>query len=142
MRIPARVLFVCIGNSCRSQMAEGFARARYDDLMEAESAGVQPAAIVQPETIDSMARAGISLGGQFPKKLSELDCSSIDLVVNMSSLPILEAMPGFKGLNLMWAVEDPIGKSDKVYVKVRDRIEGLVDDLAQTLRNRFAPSGA
>ncbi len=142
MRIPARVLFVCVGNSCRSQMAEGFARARHDDLMEAESAGVQPAAIVQPETIDSMARAGISLGGQFPKKLSELDCSSIDLVVNMSSLSILEAMPGFKGLNLMWAVEDPIGKSDKVYVKVRDRIEGLVDDLAQTLRNRFAANGA
>ena len=124
-------------------MAEGFARARYDDLMEAESAGVHPAAIVQPETIDSMARAGISLGGQFPKNLSELDCSSIDLVVNMSGLPILEAMLGFKGLNLMWAVEDPIGKSGyKVYVKVRDRIEGLVDDLAQTLRNRFAASGA
>ena len=142
MQIPARVLFVCIGNSCRSQMAEGFARARYDDLMEAASAGVQPAAIVQPETIDSMARAAISLGGQFPKKLSELDCSSIDLVVNMSGLPILEGMPGFKGLNLMWAVEDPIGKSDKVYVKVRDRIEGLVDDLAQTLRSRFAASGA
>ena len=59
----------------------------------------------------------------------------------MSGLPILEAMPGFTGLNLMWAVDDPIGKSDKIYVKVRDRIEGLVDDLAQTLRSRFAASG-
>ena len=142
MQIPARVLFVCIGNSCRSQMAEGFARARYDDLMEAASAGVQPAPIVQPETIDVMARGGVSLDGQAAKNISEIDCSSIDLVVNMSGLPVLEAMPGFKGLNLMWAVEDPIGKPDKVYVKVRDRIEGLVDDLAQTLRNRFAASGA
>lgn len=122
-------------------MAEGFARARYDDLMEAASAGVQPAAIVQPKTIAVMERAGVSLEGQFPEKLSELECSSIDLVVNMSGLPILEAMPGFTGLNLMWAVDDPIGKSDKIYVKVRDRIEGLVDDLAQTLRSRFAASG-
>ena len=42
----------------------------------------------------------------------------------------------------MWAVNDPIGKPDKVYVRVRDRIEGLVDDLAQTLRSRFAAGGA
>ena len=93
MQIPARVLFVCIGNSCRSQMAEGFARTQYDDLMEADSAGLYPAAIVQPETIDVMARKGVSLEGQAPKNISEIDGSSIDLVVNMSGLPILAAMP-------------------------------------------------
>ena len=142
MQIPARVLFVCIGNSCRSQMAEGFARAGHNDLMEATSAGVYPAAIVQPETIDVMAAKRVSLDGQSPKNISEIDAASIDLVVNMSGMPILEAMPGCQGLNLMWAVEDPIGKSGKVYVKVRDRIEELVDDLAQTLRNRLAARSA
>ena len=142
MQIPARVLFVCIGNSCRSQMAEGFAHAGHNDLMEAASAGVYPAAIVQPETIDVMAGKGVSLDGQSPKNISAIDAASIDLVVNMSGLPILEAMPGFQGLNLMWTVEDPIGKSGKVYVKVRDRIERLVDELAGTLRSRFAAGGA
>ena len=68
MRIPASVLFVCIGNSCRSQMAEGFARARYDDLMEAASAGVQPAAIVQPKTIAVMERAGCLARRAIPRE--------------------------------------------------------------------------
>ena len=123
-------------------MAEGFARASHNDLMEAISAGVYPAAIVQPETIDVMAAKGVSLDGQSPKNISAIDSGAIDLVVNMSGMPILETMQGFRGLNLMWTVEDPIGKSGRVYVKVRDRIEGLVHELAGTLRSRFGAGSA
>ena len=115
-------------------MAEGFARHHYSALMEASSAGLFPAPIVQPETIAVMAEKGISLEGQSPKPISAVDWKSMDLVVNMSGMPVLQAMPGFEGLNLMWVVQDPIGRSDKVYNKVRDRMEELVDGLAETLR--------
>ena len=66
----------------------------------------------------------------------------MDLVVNMSGLPVLQAMPGFEGLNLMWAVGDPIGRSNRVYNKVRDRIEELVDGLAETLRSQQSRAAA
>ncbi len=140
--MPARVLFICIGNSCRSQMAEGFARHHYSELMEVSSAGLYPASIVQPETIAVMARKGISIEGQSPKPISAVDWKSMDLVVNMSGMPVLQAMPGFEGLNLMWVVQDPIGRSDKVYNKVRDRMEELVDGLAETLRTQQSRAAA
>ena len=140
--MPARVLFICIGNSCRSQMAEGFARHHYSELMEVSSAGLYPASIVQPETIAVMAEKDISLEGQSPKPISAVDWKSMDLVVNMSSMPVLQAMPGFEGLNLMWVVQDPIGRSDKIYNKVRDRMEELVDGLAETLRTQQSRAGA
>lgn len=138
MELPARVLFVCVGNSCRSQMAEGFARHKHAGLIEPASAGLAPAGIVQPETISVMEDKGVSLEGQSPKPISLLDWQSMDLVVNMSGMPVLRHMAGFQGLNLMWTVEDPIGKSLKVYIKVRDRIENLVDGLADMLRARQA----
>ena len=115
-------------------MAEGFARHHYSELMEVSSAGLYPAPIVQPETIAVMEERGISLEGQSPKPISAVDWKSMDLVVNMSGMPVLQEMPGFEGLNLMWVVQDPIGQSNKVYNKVRDRMEELVDGLAETLR--------
>ena len=117
-------------------MAEGFARHHYGEFMEVSSAGLYPASIVQPETIAVMADKGVSLEGQSPKPISAVDWNSMDLVVNMSGLPVLQAMPGFEGLNLMWVVGDPIGRSNRVYNKVRDRIEELVDGLAETLRSQ------
>ncbi len=82
-------------------MAEGLARHHYSELMEVSSAGLYPAPIVQPETIAVMARKGISLEGQSPKPISAVDWNSMDLVVNMSGMPVLHEMPGFEGLNLM-----------------------------------------
>ena len=123
-------------------MAEGFSRHHYSELMEVSSAGLYPAPIVQPETIAVMAEKGISLEGQSPKPISAVDWKSMDLVVNMSSMPVLQAMPGFEGLNLMWVVQDPIGRSDKIYNKVRDRMEELVDGLAETLRTQQSRAAA
>jgi protein-tyrosine-phosphatase len=123
-------------------MAEGYARHHYSELMEVSSAGLHPAPIVQPETIAVMEHQGISLEGQSPKPISAVDWKSTDLVVNMSGMPVLQAMPGFEGLNLMWVVDDPIGKSNRVYNKVRDRIGGLVDALAETLRTRQSRAAA
>ena len=62
-----RVLFVCIGNSCRSQMAESFARAYGADVLEVRSAGLSPATIVSPLTKQILAERNLNTDGQFPK---------------------------------------------------------------------------
>ncbi|MDA1315880.1 MAG: arsenate reductase ArsC [Acidobacteria bacterium] len=137
VKLPLRVLFVCIGNSCRSQMAEGFARHRHGDVMTPLSAGLYPAAIVQLETIASMAEKELSLEGQQPKSISSIDDQQVDLLINMSGMPIPPS-PSFQGGTLVWEVTDPIGRSTQVYREVRDRIESLVSQLAETLR-KHAP---
>src|SRR3954467_4821123 len=79
-----RVLFLCIGNSCRSPMAEGFAKCYGTDVMEAQSAGIAPAAIVQPMTRRVMEEKNINIDYISPKDLGAIDLSSFDLVINMS----------------------------------------------------------
>lgn len=132
--LPARVLFVCIGNSCRSQMAEGFARHQHSDVITALSAGVYPASIVQPETIATMAEKSVSLEGQTPKTIQSIAPEQVDLLVNMSGMAVLHLFAGFGGGNLIWDVDDPIGQSETVYQNVRDRIEILVGKLGAQLR--------
>lgn len=115
-------------------MAEGFARHRHSDVMEPLSAGTYPAAIVQPETIASMAEKSVSLEGQTPESIRSIDARQVDLLVNMSGSPLPALLPDFQGGNLVWEVTDPIGQSMEVYAEVRDRIESLIGQLAETLR--------
>ena len=133
-----RVLFICIGNSCRSQMAEGFARHHHSDIIYAYSAGVMPASIVQPETISVMAEKGVSIESQWPKPIRDVEWNSADLVINMSGTGILQLLPGYHGGNLIWNVEDPIGRPLKKYRAVRDQIEDLIHDLRETLSRQPA----
>src|SRR5260370_703541 len=79
-----RVLFVCIGNSCRSQMAEAFARVYGSDVMIPASAGVAPAFSVAPDTARAMGEKNIDLRDHFPKSLRHLGRAEFDLVFNMS----------------------------------------------------------
>ncbi len=130
-RLRKRVLFVCIGNSCRSQMAEGFARAYGADVMVAASAGLSPAAIVQPLTTQVMASRNVRIDGQFPKGMEILTREKFDVIVNMSGekLPVA---PGAKTRE--WSVRDPIGQTEAVYKSVAEQIEGLVMRLILELR--------
>lgn len=127
------MLFVCIGNSCRSPMAEGFARHKHRHTIEASSAGLMPASIIQPETYQVMGEKGVSLEGMSPTDLEQVEAGQIDFVVNMSGYAMLHRLNGFKGGNIVWNVQDPIGEPLEVYRKVRDRIEQLVDGLAAKL---------
>ena len=68
-----RVLFVCIGNACRSQMAESFARAYGSDVLVPSSAGLFPAKAVPPDTLRAMEEKNLDLSGQVPKSLEDLD---------------------------------------------------------------------
>jgi arsenate reductase len=131
-RIRKRVLFVCIGNSCRSQMAEGFARAYGGDIMAAQSAGLSPAAIVQPETRQAMAERNVRIDDQFPKGMEILTREQFDVIVNMSGQK-LPVAPGVRVRD--WLVRDPIGQPGAVYKAVVEQIEGLVMRLILELRS-------
>jgi arsenate reductase len=125
-----RVLFVCIGNSCRSQMAEGFAKKFGSDCMAVQSAGLNPAAIVQDETHRTMAGRGVLLQGQFPKGIELLAREPFDVIVNMSGHPL----PKMNGRVVDWRVKDPIGLSVEVYEAVADQIEQRVMQLILEMR--------
>lgn len=134
MRGKKRVLFVCIGNSCRSQMAEGFARAYGSDVMEVRSAGLAPATIVAPLTKQMLYERNLPADDLFPKGIEMLQGEAFDVVVNLSgtSLPQFPQTPAPR--ILVWPVTDPIGQKDSVYRDVADRIESLVMGLILELR--------
>jgi arsenate reductase len=126
-----RVLFVCLGNSCRSQMAEAFANAYGNDVMEASSAGVLPASRVSRRTRTVMDEKKVPLGEKCaPKALSSFDLNSFDLIVNLSEygMPVTETMV------LKFPLPDPIRQQADVHREVRDKIEALVRFLAGHFR--------
>ena len=126
-----RVLFVCVGNACRSQMAEGFARAYGSDVMIAASVGLAPATAVAPATIRAMEEKNIDLRDHFPKSLRQLGKAEFDLVVNMAGFFLPKE---FKGRLVDWEVADPVFMDYADHCKVRDRIETLVMKLVMELR--------
>jgi arsenate reductase len=130
-----KVLFLCIGNSCRSQMAEGFARKYGSDVMQAASAGVSPASIVQPLTKKVMEAKNINIDAQSPKSLNSVPVRSFDLIVNMSGASLPIRVPNAVR---EWPIEDPIGCSEEVYETVRDQIEMRVMMLILELRREAA----
>jgi arsenate reductase (thioredoxin) len=128
-----RVLFVCIGNACRSQMAEGFARAYGSDVIIPASAGLGPATHVARDTKHVMAEKGIDLKDHFPKAIQHLGRAQFDLVVNMSGSEIpAERIPGATVVE--WDVDDPVFMKYEDHCKIRDRIETLVMKLVLDLR--------
>ena len=131
---PARkkklVLFVCIGNSCRSQMAEALARTYGSDVIDAHSAGVHHATTIAPLTRKVLSEKNVNIDGQFPKGLDLFTRAHIDVMVNMSGTPL--APEGTRVIE--WAVPDPIGKTEEVYRAVEKQIEDLVMRLILELR--------
>ena len=125
-----RVLFVCIGNAFRSQMAEAFARAYGADAVEAESAGLAPVVEIPELTQRVMLEKGIRLDGQFPKALLHMDLKRYDVVVNMSGVPL--KLPAREVVE--WRVPDPVGGGEKAARETRDQIEQLVVGLLIRLR--------
>ena len=126
-----RVLFVCIGNACRSQMAESFARVYGSDVLVPSSAGLFPAKAVPPDTLRAMKEKSLDLSGQVPKSVVDLDGAKFDFILNMSGFPL----PPLEGAVVReWEVPDPIVMDYKGHCAVRNRIEKLVRNLILELR--------
>lgn len=130
-----RVLFVCLGNACRSQMAEGFARAYGSDVMVPASAGLAPAMGlgVPPDTVRAMDEKNIDLRQHFPKGFKHLGRAEFDLVVNMSGMGLPDPVTAPVR---EWDVPDPVMLTYEEHCEVRDYIERLVKALISELRQR------
>ena len=132
---PYRVMFVCIGNSCRSPMAEAIAQTKHPDIIDACSSGVAPASIIQPSTLRCLEEKFFRLDAEkTPQKLQKSNWREMDVIVNMSGSGILPFVPGFKGSTLIWEVADPMGQPMSAYRSACDVIERHVDKLATMLR--------
>lgn len=138
---PYRVLFVCVGNSCRSPMAEALARYKHGDVIDPTSCGLAPASIIQANTYECLREVGVPYDKRSPTPLSATDWGGLELVVNMSGGPIRHLMRGYEGPDLFWPVPDPIGRSMAAYREALQLIERLVDDLAHQLRNQPSREG-
>jgi len=120
-------------------MAEGFARKYGSDVLEAASAGLAPALIVQPLTKKVMIERNVNIDDQHPKDLGMLDVKTFDLLVNMSGTKLPARIP----VEVRdWRVEDPIGQTEEVYLTVRDQIENAVMRLILEFRHQARSEGS
>ena len=118
-----KVLFVCIGNICRSPMAEAMARKYGSDVLEASSAGLNPAHTNTPFTRTVLTEKNVELGNHLPRRFRDTDPKSFDLIVNISGVPL----PTNLGVPVEeWNVDDPMGKNEDEFRKARETIEMLV----------------
>ena len=99
------ILFLCVANSARSQMAEGLARQILGERVEVLSAGSQPAP-VNPHAVEVMAEIGIDITGQFSKSVDTIDLSGLDLVVTLCAEEVCPILPG-QVRRLHWPIADP-----------------------------------
>jgi len=126
------ILFLCTGNSCRSQMAEGFAKKMLSKDLKISSAEIEPMRI-NPIAVKVMQEVGIDISQQKPKNISEVPIDKIDLVVTLCG-DAAENCPVFPGKvkKIHWAIEDPAkaqGSEEeiaKVFRKVRDNIKSSI----------------
>lgn len=126
-----RILFVCVENSNRSQMAEAFARIHGQGKVEAHSAGSRPSGRVNPKAIASMAELGYDLSTHQSIGLDQFNGTEIDVAVTMGcgdACPLVRASRREE-----WNIPDPREMAPDEFRKVRDLIESKVRDLLSTL---------
>jgi arsenate reductase len=125
------VLFVCVHNAGRSQMAAGFLTALAGDAVEVRSAGSMPKDQVNPAAVAAMAEVGIDISHQQPKILTTESILASDVVITMGCGDACPIFPGKQYLD--WDLPDPAGKGVEAVRPIRDeirsRVEGLLADL-------------
>jgi arsenate reductase (thioredoxin) len=130
--VAHKVLFLCIGNAVRSQMAEAYARKYGADVVEPYSAGLAPARAISPLTRQALEERGVTLGEVFPKGLDALEGRKFDLIVNISGEPMWKTPTPVAE----WKVRDPMGQKIEVYREAAQQIESLVMRLILELRKQ------
>ncbi|MCJ7501497.1 MAG: arsenate reductase ArsC [Acidobacteriia bacterium] len=141
-RRPLNILFVCVGNSCRSQMAEALANHLGEGWVRAWSAGSHPLGEITPETYEVMAEKGILLEGQWSKGLRDVPVAEMDIVVGMGCEVVCPVPAGFQGRVIEWNIPDPYSRDLAFFRSVRDLIERQVTALLSDLDVSAAPGSA
>ena len=132
------VLFVCVHNAGRSQMAAGWLRHLAGDGVEVRSAGSIPADQVNPAAVEAMAEVGIDISDQRPKILTGDAVESSDVVITMGCGDVCPVFPGTRYLD--WQLDDPAGMGVEVVRPIRDEIERRVRALLSDLGQPAAPA--
>ena len=127
-----QVLFVCIENACRSQMAEALIRLYAGDGIEAASAGSHPSGQVNPLAIEVIRELGYDLGQHRSKSLDEMRGRTFDYVITMGCGDECPFIPARHHLD--WDIPDPKGGTLETFRQTRDTIEIKVRDLIQRVR--------
>ncbi len=135
------VLFLCTGNACRSQMAEGWAKALKSDEIEPYSAGVSPC-YVHPTAIQVMEEAGVDISGQYSKHVLEMDGIRFDYIVTLCDYAgkVCPYHPGL-GKRLHRPFEDPVfarGTEEEIldcFREVRDQIRNFIEGMPENLED-------
>jgi arsenate reductase len=140
---PRRVLFLCTGNSCRSQMAEGLLRDLGGDRFEVASAGTEPGARVHPLAVETMQERGIDISGHRPKSLDTFHGHQFDLLVTTCD-EANEACPHYAGARkrLHWAIPDPakaIGTDEQTRQAFGDAADTLTARIQDLLGRQPIP---
>jgi arsenate reductase len=128
---PKRIVFVCVENSNRSQMAEAFARLHAQGRVEAYSAGSRPSGRINPRAIEAMREVGYDLQQHHSKSLDDLADITFDVAVTMGcgdQCPLLQAQRRED-----WNIPDPKEMPSDQFRQIRDSIEQKVKELLETL---------
>jgi arsenate reductase (thioredoxin) len=141
LALRKKVLFLCVGNACRSQMAEAIAKHVGADVIEPSSAGLVAFGEIAGLTRTVLGEHGISVDGQHSKSLRPGTLAVADLIVNMTGRSSSSIFDGPTPPIEDWDVGDPFGFNIAVYRSIRDEIEARVKDLAGRLREKADPPG-
>ena len=119
-----KVLFVCVENSCRSQIAEGFAKHLGKDILEVYSAGSKPSGKVNPIAIQVMRESNIDISKQKSKGFNDLAIKKFDYVITLGCQDICPFVPADK--HIEWEIADPKDKDIAFFRKIRDEIKDKI----------------
>ena len=125
------VLFVCVHNAGRSQMAAGFLAHLAGDRIEVRSAGSAPANQVNPAAVEAMAELGIDISAESPKILTVDAVQASDVVITMGCGDTCPVFPGKSYRD--WVLEDPAGQGVESVRPIRDDIKARIEDLIASL---------
>ncbi|MEV0461582.1 arsenate reductase ArsC [Nocardia tengchongensis] len=131
MHAKPSVLFVCVHNAGRSQMAQGFLSHLAGDAIEVRSAGTAPAETINPSAVAAMAELGIDITAQTPKVLTPDTVQTSTVVITMGCG---DTCPYFPGVDYRdWTLDDPAGKGVEAVRPIRDEIRTRVEQLVKEL---------
>ena len=131
MATVPEVLFVCVHNAGRSQMAAGFLRHHGGDRVSVRSAGSAPADTINPAAVEAMAEVGIDITAEVPTKLLTEDVAASDVVITMGCGDACPIFPGKRYED--WPLVDPAGKGVEAVRPIRDEIQARVRALLQEI---------
>lgn len=137
---PLTILFICVGNTCRSPMAEAIARGLGDNGVMTSSAGLMPFGRIVSSTVETLETMGYDPRGLASKSLDDVDLDSFDIIVSLLGDSGLSYLPSNLGAQIeSWSIRDPYGEDDEVYLAVARELERRIRELLDDRSDRELP---